>query len=143
LKYLLDTNVCIKLLNNSDRLVVKRFSEEIPEDINLCTVVNFEMFYGAFRSQKMDFNIGKLERFIEQFRVFDFNRESAKVCGQIRAELNKKGTPIGVYDLQIAAIAIANDLTLVTHNVREFGRVDDLRYEDWEVDVSAKNSFGA
>jgi tRNA(fMet)-specific endonuclease VapC len=95
--------------------------------------VAFEMFYGAFRSQKIDINIGKLERFIEQFRIFDFNRESAKVCGQIRAELNKQGTPIGVYDLQIASIAIANNLVLVTHNVREFGRVEGLQYEDWEI----------
>jgi tRNA(fMet)-specific endonuclease VapC len=132
-KYLLDTNACVKLLNNSDPLVVKRFSEESPESINLCTVVVFELFYGAFLSQKMDINSRKLERFIDQFRIFDFNRESAKICGRIRAELKKQGTPIGVYDLQIASIAIANNLVLVTHNVREFERVNGLLYEDWEI----------
>jgi len=133
--YLLDTNVCIKLLNNSNRLVVQRFSEQRPENINLCTVVAFELFYGAFRSQKSEANINKLERFLGEFNIIGFDKESARICGQVRANLNKKGTPIGVYDLQIAAIAIANNLVLVTHNIGEFSRVDGLQYEDWEVEL--------
>ena len=132
--YLLDTNVCIKLLNNSSQLVVQRLSEQSPDNINLSSVVAFELFYGAYRSERRDDNIRKLERFLSQFEVIDFDRDAAKLCGCIRADLNKKGKPIGVYDLQIAAIAIANNLTLVTHNVAEFSRVEGLQYEDWEVE---------
>ncbi|MGB3203361.1 MAG: type II toxin-antitoxin system VapC family toxin [Crinalium sp.] len=131
--YLLDTNVCIKLLNNSSQLVVQKLAEQSPENINLCTVVAFELFYGAYRSEKSEKNLRKLEQFLNQFKVLDFDKNAAKICGCIRAELNKKGKPIGVYDLQIAAIALANNLILVTHNVAEFSRVEGLIYEDWEV----------
>lgn len=131
--YLLDTNVCIKLLNNSNQLVVQRLAEQSPENINLSTVVAFEMFYGAYRSEKREHNISKLERFLSQFKVLDFDKETAKICGYIRAELNKKGTPIGVYDLQIASISLANNFVLVTHNVAEFSRIEGLQYEDWEI----------
>ena len=68
-----------------------------------------------------------------EFVSLPFNGEAAYICGRIRAELNKKGTPIGFYDIQIASIAIANNLVLLTHNVREFERVEGLQYEDWEI----------
>lgn len=132
MSYLLDTNVCIKLLNNSDRAIVKRLSESDPKTINLCAIVEFELRYGAYRSQRTEENMAILDRFFGQFNVLNFNRKSAQIAGLIRSQLNKKGTPIGVYDLQIAAIALAHDLILVTHNVSEFGRVEGLKYEDWE-----------
>jgi tRNA(fMet)-specific endonuclease VapC len=131
--YLLDTNVRIKLLNNSSKPVVTKLSEQEPKNINLCSVVEFELFYGAYRSQKTTENINKLERFFSQFNVLAFDSKCARIAGLIRSKLDKKGTPIGVYDLQIAAIAIAQDLILVTHNISEFGRVEGLKYEDWEV----------
>ncbi len=131
--YLLDTNVCIKLLNNSSRPVVKKLAQQEPKNINLCSVVEFELYYGAYHGQKSLQNIQKLERFFLQFKVLDFDSNSAKIAGLIRSQLNKKGTPIGVYDLQIASIALAHNLILVTHNIAEFTRVDGLKYEDWEV----------
>ncbi len=131
--YLLDTNVCIKLLNNSNPSVVKKLAEQEPKNINLCTVVEYELFYGAYRSQRKEENIKKVERFCTQFEVLNFDSNCAKIAGYLRAELNKKGTPIGVYDLQIASIAKAFDLILVTHNISEFSRVDSLKYQDWEV----------
>jgi len=131
MSYLLDTNVCIKLLNNSSKAVVQRLAKEDPKQIYLCTVVEFELYYGAYRSQKSDNNIEKLKRFFNQFNLLNFDSESAKIAGYIRQNLNKKGTPIGVYDLQIASIALANDLILVTHNINEFSRV--VKYEDWEI----------
>ena len=133
--YLLDTNVCIKLLNNSNQLVVQKLSEQSPENINLSTVVAFELFYGAFCSQKIESNIKKSERFLSQFRILSFDKDAAKVCAYISSDLKKKGTPIGVYDLQIAAIAIANNLVLVTNNVGEFSRIEELQYEDWEMEL--------
>jgi tRNA(fMet)-specific endonuclease VapC len=132
--YLLDTNVCIKLLNGDAIAVTKKLAQQEPEDICLCTVVQFELYYGAYRGSKTTQNLSKLARFFDQFLILPFDESAAKIAGQVRSQLNKLGTPIGVYDLQIAAIALANNLTLVTHNTREFGRVDGLNYEDWEIE---------
>lgn len=134
MSYLLDTNVCIKLINNTNQAVARRLAQENPKQIYLCTVVEFELYYGAYRSQKVDDNIAKLKRFFNQFTLLNFDSSSAKIAGYIRDKLNKKGTPIGAYDLQIASIALANDLVLVTHNVNEFSRIDGLKDEDWEAD---------
>ena len=70
--------------------------------------------------------------FLSRFHSYEFDDRSAEAAGQLRAALESQGTPIGPYDTQIAAVALVNDLVLVTHNVREFGRVDGLRIEDWE-----------
>jgi tRNA(fMet)-specific endonuclease VapC len=88
--YLLDTNVCIKLLNNSSKSVVKKLSEQEPNKINLCSVVEFELFYGAYRSQKTTENINKLERLFSQFNVLPFDSKCARIAGLIRFQLNKK-----------------------------------------------------
>jgi len=133
MSYLLDTNVCIQLLNNTNSALNERLRQEEPEDIYLCTVVQMELYYGAYRSLRGEQNLALLEPFFQQFTVLLLNPEAARIAGKIRGELAKLGTPIGPYDLQIAAIALANNLTLVTHNVREFRRVVELRIEDWEV----------
>lgn len=131
--YLLDTNVCIRLLNNTSPVVASRLAERQAQDIYLCPVVQMELYYGAYRSAKTKKNIGLLERFFSQFRILPFAPQAARLAGNIRSQLAALGTPIGPYDLQIAAIALANDLTLVTHNTAEFGRVRGLQIEDWEV----------
>lgn len=75
--YLLDTNVCIKLLNNSNQSVVRKLAEQEPKNINLCTVIEFELFYGSYRSQKREENIKKLEQFFSQFKVLNFDSSCA------------------------------------------------------------------
>lgn len=130
--YLLDTNICIKLLNNSSLAITKKLAQHQPEEIYLATVVEFELYYGAYRSSKKEQNLAKLKRFFSQFMILSFDQKSAKIAGQIRAELNTLGTPIGAYDVQIAAIIIANNLILITHNVKEFSRIKRLKFEDWE-----------
>jgi tRNA(fMet)-specific endonuclease VapC len=135
LTYLLDTNVCIRLLNNTSPAVASRLAERQAQDIYLCTVVQMELYYGAYRSAKTKENIGLLERFFSQFRILPFDPQAARLAGDIRSQLAALGTPIGPYDLQIAAIALANDMTLVTHNTAEFGRVTGLQIEDWEVTI--------
>jgi tRNA(fMet)-specific endonuclease VapC len=130
--YLLDTNVCIKLLNGDVPSVVQRLAQHEPEDIYLCTIVQLELYYGAYRGTKTERNLSKLARFFDQFAVLPFDESAAKIAGKVRSQLNALGTPIGGYDLQIAAIALVNNLTLVTHNTREFGRIEGLVYEDWE-----------
>lgn len=131
--YLLDTNVCIKLLNKNNIAVVNKLKSHKPEDIYLSTIVQFELYYGAYKSSKLERNLANLERFCRQFTILPFDEKSAKIAGKIRTDLNKLGTPIGVYDLQIASITLANNLILVTHNIKEFSRIENLKYEDWEV----------
>jgi tRNA(fMet)-specific endonuclease VapC len=132
MSYLLDTNVCIKLLNGDVPSVAERLAQHEPEDIYLYTIVQLELYYGAYRGAKTERNLSTLARFFEQFSVLPFDESAAKIAGKVRSQLNALGTPIGGYDLQIAAIALANNLTLVTHNTREFGRIEGLVYEDWE-----------
>ncbi|WP_263012916.1 type II toxin-antitoxin system VapC family toxin [Ancylothrix sp. D3o] len=132
--YLLDTNVCVIYLNNRS-LVLRQRLERIPiKDIAVCSVVKGELFYGALRSNNTQRSLERQQAFLNQFVSLPFDDEAATVYARIRAELAGRGTPIGANDLQIAAIALANNLILVTHNTREFSRVDGLKIEDWEVE---------
>lgn len=130
--YLLDTNVCIRLLNNSSQSVTTRLTTHQPNDIYLCAVVQVELYYGAYRSNQAQRNLILLERFFRQFVVLPLDTQAAKVAGRIRCELAASGIPVGPNDLLIAAIALVNNLVLVTHNTREFSRVQGLVIEDWE-----------
>lgn len=130
--YLLDSNVCIRLINNSSPAVTFRLAAQQPSDILVSTITQLELYYGAYRSTQRDRNLEILQRFFIQFNIINLDSSAAIQAGRIRADLAAMGTPIGPYDVQIAAIALANDLILVTHNVREFNRVDGLQIEDWE-----------
>lgn len=131
--YLLDSNVCIRLLNESaSSNMARKLAELTPDDIRLCSVVKSELYYGAYKSTRRDRNLANLNRFFSQFISLPFDDKAAAIAGQVRAQLDVAGTPIGSNDLLIAAIALSNDLTLVTHNTREFGRINGLKYEDWE-----------
>lgn len=131
--YLLDSNACIRLLNESaSSNMARKLAELTPDDIRLCSVVKSELYYGAYKSTRRDRNLANLNRFFSQFISLPFDDNAAAIAGQVRAQLDVAGTPIGSNDLLIAAIALSNDLTLVTHNTREFGRINGLKYEDWE-----------
>jgi tRNA(fMet)-specific endonuclease VapC len=130
--YLLDTNACIRILNDTSPSLVQRLASHTPSEIRLCSIVKAELLYGARHSQRVAENLKLLTRFFAPFVSLPFNDRCAEHYGQIRAEMVQAGTLIGPNDLLIAAIARAYDLTLVTHNLEEFGRVRDLRLEDWE-----------
>jgi tRNA(fMet)-specific endonuclease VapC len=130
--YLLDTNVCISYLNNPETSIRERLQKLVPSSVVLCATVEAELYYGVMKSQTPSKNLAKLAPFLAQFVILPFDSTAAKEFGRIRAKLAKAGTPIGPYDLQIAAIAIANGLKLVSHNTREFSRVTGLQLEDWE-----------
>ena len=132
MSYLLDSNVCIRLINNSSPAVTSRLASCKPVNIFVSTVTQLELYYGAYRSIQKEKNIEILQRFFSQFEILTLDTEAAIITGRIRAELAAIGKPIDPYDLQIAAIALANNLTLVTHNIKEFSRVNDLKFEDWE-----------
>jgi len=130
--FLLDSNACIRALNDLNSSVARKIAQIPPAQINLCTVVQMELFYGAYKSARIEDNLAILARFFCLFKVLPFDSQAALKMGIIRAHLAKKGTPIGPYDLQIAAIALVNNLILVTHNTREFKRIEGLQIEDWE-----------
>ena len=132
--YLLDTNACIVYLNRRNSGVMKRLQSLSPKDVAVCSVVKSELFYGANRSNNPKRTLALPKKFLNNFVSLPFDDEAAIAYGKIRSDLAAKGTPIGPYDLQIAAIALANDLILVTHNTREFSRIADLKLEDWEIE---------
>jgi tRNA(fMet)-specific endonuclease VapC len=130
--YLLDTNACIQILNSSRSSVTQRTLTIPRRELFLCTVVYSELYYGAFKSLHVERNLTHLEHLFEEFSVLSLDKPGAKLAGQIRSQLAASGTPISPNDLLIAAVALANDLTLVTHNTREFSRINSLKHEDWE-----------
>ena len=132
MRYLLDTNVCIRYLNGQSESIRQHLLQRNPDEILLCSVVKAELLYGSMKSAKKDENLVKLRQFVNRFDSLPFDDQAAESYGQIRVQLEREGTPIGPNDLMIAAIGIAHDAVLITHNTREFGRLEDLKIEDWE-----------
>ena len=132
MKYLLDTNACIRYISGRSLALMQKMHTIPASEIVVCSVVKAEMFYGSMKSQTPQISLSKQMLFLNQFVSLPFNDSAAQIFGEIRADLAKKGTPIGPYDLQIAAIALANQMTLVTHNTAEFARIAGLQLEDWE-----------
>jgi tRNA(fMet)-specific endonuclease VapC len=135
MRYLLDTIVCVMYLNGRSTSVRDRLHSIDLEEMAVCSIVKAELFYCAMRSNNPTRTLARQQEFLAGFASLPFDDEAAIVCGRMRARLASAGTPIGTCDLLIAAIALASNLTLVTHNTREFGRVDGLQVEDWEVEV--------
>jgi tRNA(fMet)-specific endonuclease VapC len=131
--YLLDTNACIEYFRRRNSHVLRRLQVVDPSELFLCPVVLGELYYGAFRSGNAARNIDLLLRFISLVNYAPYDQTSAEQYGRVRAELQQRGTPIGPHDTQIAAIALVQGLTVVTHNTAEFSRVSGLSIEDWQV----------
>lgn len=131
--YLLDTNACIAVLNGSSEALIARLQRHKPGDIHLCSVVKAELIYGAYHSSRAADNLRLLGRFFEPFISLPFDDACCDSYGRIRSDLARDGMPIGPNDLLIASTAVANDVTLVTANSREFGRVAGLRIENWAI----------
>lgn len=133
MNYLLDTNACVSYLRGKNARIMQRFARQSPADLVLCSVVVGELCYGAFRSGNPTAEQALVDQFVAGFVSLPFNDVVARVYARVRYDLETRGLPIGENDYQIAAIALVHDLTLVTHNTREFSRVTGLRLEDWEV----------
>ena len=129
MKYLLDANAVIALLNGNEALGA-RLRRQRPADIGISSIVAHELFYGAFKSQRGERNVALVDAL--QFEVLEFDKEDARQAGEVRAALARQGRPIGPFDVLIAGQAKARGLTLVTRNMGEFRRVADLAVEDWE-----------
>ncbi len=129
--YLLDTNICIYLIKQKPPAVIERFRAVSPGAIGISALSMAELAYGAAKSQQPVRNAQALELFLLPLIIVEFDAQAAAIAGEIRAELELRGTPIGAYDVLIAAHALALNLTLVTNNQREFARVPGLTIENW------------
>ena len=130
MRYLLDTNICIYLINDRPASVRKRLLAREPGDVGVSSITVAELAYGVAKTNSRR-NRAALEGFLLALEIAAFGYEAALAYGEIRSAVERKGTPIGPLDLQIAAHAIALDAILVTNNQREFARVAGLRLENW------------
>ncbi len=130
--YILDTNICIFLIKNKSERLLNRIMSCKKEDIYLSSITIAELEYGASKSLYREKNRQAILDFCSNFiNILDFTTEDTEAYGLIRAYLEKRGTPIGPYDLQIAAQGLTRNFTIVTNNYDEFARIPDLKVEDW------------
>lgn len=132
MRYMLDTNVCIRFLRGDSLSLMRKIELISPEFICISAIVKYELYYGAFKSLKVKENLLLLDRFISNYQIKDFDNLTAEIAGRIRADLDILGMPIGPNDLLIGATAIQHNCTLITHNTKEFSRINGLHIEDWE-----------
>ena len=127
---LLDTNICIHVINARPPAVLERFRQQRMSEIGVCSVVAAELAYGVAKSGSTRHRQA-LEMFLAPLVILPFDEAALWVYGDLRAELERKGTPIGSLDTMIAAHALSRKSTLVTNNTREFARVPGLALENW------------
>jgi tRNA(fMet)-specific endonuclease VapC len=131
MRYLLDTNICIYIAKRRPRCVLSRLERLRPGDVGMSIVTYLELLYGAWKSQQAAANLARLEELRGIIPVQPLDVDAARDYARIRTDLEKRGSPIGAYDLLIAAHALSLGLILVTNNVREFARIHGLRLENW------------
>jgi tRNA(fMet)-specific endonuclease VapC len=136
--FLLDTNICIYIINKRSQKVVEIFETMEPREIKLSSITLAELEYGASKSQHREKNRRALLSFVSPFEVIPFDGKDAELFGLIRAHLESQGKTIGPYDMQIAAQAVNRNYTLITNNVGEFKRIPALKVENW---LDAQNFF--
>jgi tRNA(fMet)-specific endonuclease VapC len=127
---LLDTNICIYIINAKPADVLERFRQYRMGEVGLCSVVAAELAFGVAKSSSLR-NRQALEMFLAPLTILPFDQQASWVYGDLRADLQKRGTPIGSLDTLIAAHALSQQATLVTNNTREFAMVPGLRLENW------------
>ena len=133
MKLLLDTNICIYIIKQQPVTVLKRFLEYQIGDIGISSITLSELCYGVAKSTHREKNANALDEFIIPLELVTYDESAAHVYGDIRAALEKAGTPIGSMDMLIAAHAVSLGIPLVTNNTREFLRVPTLKIIDWTV----------
>ena len=123
--------ICIYILKRKPIEVFKKFKILEPCKLKISSITVAELYYGAYNSQKIEENLRRVDNFLKPFDYIEFNKESAIEYAKIKSDLKRKGKIIGELDMQIAAVAKANNLILITNNVKEFERVDGLQIINW------------
>lgn len=131
--YLLDTNVCIRFINGRSQTLRENFRTHKRSQMRVSIISKAELYYGSAKSITPDLSRQKQQLFLNGIKTLLFDEAAALAYADIRADLERRGQVIGELDMMIAATALSKDLTLVTHNIREFSRVSALRLIDWEV----------
>ena len=131
MKYMLDTNICIYIIKEKPKKVLNKFQSLEIGDICISMITFAELEYGVEKSKYTETNRTALTCFLAPIEILPFNQKEAIKYGEIRATLEKQGNVIGAYDLMIGAHAIAENLTLVTNNEKEFNRISELSIENW------------
>ena len=131
IRYMLDTNACIGVINDNPPSLRRRLQQFEPTEVAISEIVRYELAFGVCNSKQVEKNQAALTHFLKYVQVLAWEEPQSSAAAQIRCELARKGQPIGHYDTLIAAHARSLQVTLITHNTREFGRVDGLRVEDW------------
>jgi tRNA(fMet)-specific endonuclease VapC len=132
IRYLLDTNACIGVINGNPPSLRERLLQIPAVGVAISPIVLYELEFGVCRSRQQEKNRANLSHFLKYVQVLDWRDAQSIEAAQIRCELTRKGQPIGHYDTLIAAHARSLNAILITHNTREFERVDGLQLEDWE-----------
>jgi tRNA(fMet)-specific endonuclease VapC len=136
MKYLLDTNPCIRYLNGRSEMLRERIDNTGDEQIVVCSIVEAELYFGAAKSSDPLKSLQRQRQFLARFQSVPFDSSAADVYGPTRATVEAAGTPIGAHDLLISSIALSRQLTVVTANTAEFQRVPGLQIENWEIVAS-------
>lgn len=130
-QYLLDTNICIYIINQKPESVYKKFKKVNLDNICISSITEFELRYGVEKSEKSEKNRIILNEFLSYLNIISFESKTSSIAGAIRSKLEMKGEMIGPYDLLIAAQALEGGYTLVTNNEKEFKRIKDLKIDNW------------
>lgn len=128
--YVLDTNTLIYFFRGQGK-VAKQLLATAPSEVAIPGIVLYELQVGILKSQSPTQRMEQLDQMMDYVTVFPFGEAEAQVAARVRVQLERRGTPIGPYDMLIAATALRHDAVLVTHNIAEFSRIEDLRLEDW------------
>lgn len=131
MKYLLDTNICIYIIKRKPAIVLEKFKELSLGSVAISTITLAELEYGIHKSVNPDKNLEALNQFLIPLDIKAFDYDATITYGKIRADLEKKGTPIGPLDTLIAAHALSLGMTLITNNEKEFNRIAELKIENW------------
>ncbi len=134
MKYMLDTNICIYTIKQKPPVVIKNFLKHDPDDMCISSITYAELMHGVEKSQAIERNRAAITLFLSSISILGFDNYAAEEYGKVRAELERKGTPMGPMDMLIAGHARSEGLVLVTNNTREFFRVEDLDVEDWTIE---------
>jgi tRNA(fMet)-specific endonuclease VapC len=135
--YLLDTDTIIYNLKGHDS-VVNNLHAHIHDPIKISVVTLMELYYGAYKSQKIESNLAKIKTIENALEIIPISRESAEIFGIYKSRLEKQGTPLDDFDLILASCAVAGNMILVTNNIKHFERIEGLRLTNWTIYPESK-----
>lgn len=131
MKYLIDTNICIYIMNKKPASVIEKFKLMEPGEIGVSSITVSELRYGVAKSRRKTENAKRLNEFLLPFEIMSYDSKAASAYGEIRSQLEKSGQTIGPLDMLIGAHALSQNRIIITNNTREFSRIDNLTVENW------------